>query len=277
MKIVGLKQLLILAGVVVSLWLVFYFVSAQFPKENSVELISIEQEEKLGRLLVDDVLLKDPKTKILNNETLDSAMRIIQKRLLNNIGPTEYQYSIRVLESSEINAFTMPGGNIFVFSGLINQTESPEELAAVLAHEIGHAEKRHVVGRLVKELGITILFSVVTGGDAVLLPEISRTITSTVFDRQQEKEADDFALDLLSKSNINPKAMASFFRKIDAITGKMDNLSELIATHPNNNSRIKNALEYKPAKEFKEIAFDLNWARVKETISAENTMVTKEE
>lgn len=251
-------------------WGVFYYVSSRIDKSTSdIGTISIDNEEKLGRMLVDEVLLKDPKIKISSNQTLDSAMQQINKRLLSNIGLTEYEYNIRVIDSPEINAFTMPGGNIFVYTGLIKFSETPEEVAAVLAHEIGHAEKRHVVTRLIKELGITILFSVVTGGDAVLLPEIARTATSTVFDRKQEKEADDYGLQLLEKSSINPKALATFFRRVDEKTGKTDNYTEIIATHPNNNSRIKAALEYELPGSFKPKGFDINWQTVKASLGEE--------
>ena len=60
---------------------------------------------------------------------------------------------------------TMLGGRIYVLRGLISYTQSPEELAAVMAHEMGHAQERHVVHRLIKELGVTAVVTVLTGGD----------------------------------------------------------------------------------------------------------------
>src|SRR5947207_1590210 len=68
--------------------------------------------------------------------------------------------------------------------------------------------------RLAKELGISILFSVLGGGDGVMVSEIMRTAMSTVFDRGQEKEADDFSFALMEKAKLNPKSMSSFMRRL---------------------------------------------------------------
>jgi len=255
-------KLIVVAGV---LWAGFYFFSRykETPLKKEASIISIEQEEKIGKLLIDNLLLKNPSVKLVKNDTVDSAVAIISKRLIDAIGETDYKYTIKVIDDPQINAFTMPGGNIFIYSGLLTEAESAEEVASVLAHEIGHAEKRHLVSRMIKELGITIVFSVLTGGDAVLLNEITKTITSTVFDRSQEKEADEFALKLMEDARINPRILASFFRKVEKHTGKMDNYSEIISTHPSNDTRIKAALEYSLSKDFVEEPFELNWTNVK--------------
>ena len=137
-----------------------------------------------------------------------------------------------------------------------------------MAHEIGHAENKHVVKRLAKELGVALLFSILSGGDAVVLNEVARTATSTVFDREQEREADDYCMSLMEKAKLNPKSLATFFRRVDEMTGDVDNNMEIIMTHPNNNSRIKNALEYKLKPNFKTESFNMNWQRVIDSVNA---------
>lgn len=84
-------------------------------------------------------------------------------------------------------------------------------MAAVLAQEIGHVEQKHVVDRILKEFSLGILFTVIAGGDAVILQDIFRSLISAKFNRSQEEDADDFALRLLEKSKIRPSHMASFF------------------------------------------------------------------
>ena len=260
MKISLLRDSLILVAIFGFIWGVFTY----FPIfSDEVDLgISIEQEEKLGKVIVENIL-EDKTTKIASNPKLDSAMFVITKRLTSNMGATDYEYKIKVIDNPQINAFTLPGGNIFVYSGLIEFSDHPEEVAAVLAHEIGHAEKRHVVKKLVKELGIAIVFSVISGGNAPILNELSRTALSTVFDRSQEKEADDYSFSLMERSNIDPKSLATFFRRINDKIARPNEQLEILMTHPNNNSRIKSSLEDKLPENFKSKSFDLDWKAVK--------------
>jgi len=267
------RDLLILLGVFAVLWVGFSYIPFFKSDDEKVSLLSIANEERLGKIIT-EAIEKEPTTKICSNDVLDSAMLLIKSRLIKNIGLTEYDYRIKVIDKNDINAFTVPGGNIYVYSGLINFCENPEELAAVLAHEIGHAEKRHVVSKLAKELGISILFSVLSGNNGVLISEIGRTSLSTVFDREQEKQADEFSYALMEKSKLDPKNMSSFMLRLrekyaDA-EKVMDNL-EWMSTHPNTNSRIKSALEYKTASGFVSSPFTLDWTKVNESIKKGNS------
>ncbi len=258
-----LLKLITLFGLI---WAGFTFIPL-FSIDKDDFSLSVEKEEKLGRILV-DAITSDKKNKILHNPAIDSAIFVITKRLTDSIGLTDYEYHIKVIDSPVINAFTLPGGNIFIYSGLIKFSENPEEVAAVLAHEIGHAEERHVVQKLVKELGITVLFSAIGGNQGMVLKEIGRTAASTVFDREQEKDADNYAFKLLDKSGINPKALATFFRRLNSEVSEYNENMEILMTHPNNNSRIKASLEYKTSKKFKDKTFGLNWDKVKTSLNA---------
>lgn len=238
------------------------------PKEGIPEF-PIHQEEELGDLLLEQMLEDDPSFRPIDNPLLDSTIWAISKRLIDSLRYTEYDYNIVVVRNESVNAFALPGGNIVILSGLIEFSEKPEEVAAVLAHEMAHVEKRHVIDRLIKELGLQVLLGVLSGGDAVILSEISRTLTSTYFNRRQEKEADDFALDLLYRCGISPRSLGTLFRRMNSEYGAHDEF-ELLMSHPATNSRIKASFEYELDADFENRPFEMNWKAVKEALSTSN-------
>jgi len=250
-----LRDLLVLLGVFGLIWLVF----SLFTYPEDPQLLNIHKEEKLGEAYVDLILL-NPMFKEFENRQVNSAVRVIGDRLEEGLEDSEYNYRFVVFDSDMINAFTVPGGNILISTGLIGFCDSPEELAAVIAHEMGHVEERHVVSRLLKELGIEIL----TSGDQYVIGEVSGLITSTSFDRKQEEEADLFAAKLLESTSIEPRTLATLFRKLEE---EMDNELmkefEIISTHPNFRSRIREALSFKPAKDFEAEPIDLDWGLIR--------------
>ena len=263
----GLKSLGIFGGIFIIFYVGLNLLSEDkknkwFYSDEKISLISYEQEIALGEL-IDEYIIASQYKNPLTNKTIDSMMWAVGKRLQGQIPTSEYDYNITVLDNPQINAFTIPGGNIYVFSGLISFCDSPEQLAAVLAHEMGHVEKRHTVDRLAREFSLSVLFSIMTGGDTVLLSDLYQTLISSGFSRSQEKEADQFALNLLEDASISPKSIASFFRKLNRENLAYDENIELVMTHPHNNTRIKASLNHEVDETFKEIPFNLNWEKIK--------------
>lgn len=260
-------DLLKLVGVFALLWLAFMWLRQYWPDEwrwkgidKDTFSISIEQEEQLGEY-VTDLFLEDQV--LLQDSIVDSAMWVIQSRLLQNLDSTSYEYKFYLVDSETVNALTLPGGNIVVFSGLLDFCTTAEEVAAVLAHEIGHVEQRHVVDKLVTELGLSFVVAVVTGGDASLIHELSRTAISSVFSRRQEAAADEFSMQLLERSEIDPRTLATFFRKMNSEEMGYDEYLEWVMSHPHNNSRIKASLNYQVPDGFRSVPFGIDWDRVK--------------
>jgi len=250
-----LRDLLILLGVFALIWLL----ASLFNYPEDPQLLSVEKEEKLGKAYVDLILL-NPMFEELDNERIDSAVNVIGDRLKKGLHASDYQYSFMVFDSEMINAFTVPGGNILISSGLIGFCDTPEQLAAVIAHEMGHVEERHVISRLIKELGLDIL----TSGDQYVLGEVTGMLSSSKFDRKQEEAADLFASELLEHSHIEPRTLATFFRKLENETdNELMKHFEIISTHPNFSSRIRNVLSYQPDADFEALPMDLDWAAVR--------------
>lgn len=225
--------------------------------------VSIEQEEKLGDLFKEMIWDQYPTIK---EGAADSAFLVIKDRLITALDTTAYRYQFTIIKSDQINAFTIPGGNIFMFSELMKIAETPEEVAAVLAHEIGHAERRHVVTKLIKELSITAIVSVLSGGDPSILIQVLKDIVGNSFDRKQEEEADKFALELLEKASISPKSLARFFERLNEKNLDYDENLEILMTHPHNDNRIEQVRRYKTKNNFKPLPFNVNWKKVQESL-----------
>jgi len=250
-----LRDLLVLLGVFGLIWLVFSLFS--YPEDP--QLLSVHKEEKMGEVYMDLILL-NPLFGEFENRRVNSAVRVIGDRLVGGLQDSEFNYRFMVFDNEMINAFTLPGGNILISTGLIGFCDTAEELSAVMAHEMGHVEERHVVSRLVKELGLEIL----TSGDQYVIGEVTGLLSSTSFDRKQEEEADLYAASLLEASSIEPRILATFFRKLEVeMENELMQHFEIISTHPHFRSRIREALSYKPAKDFEAEALELNWELIR--------------
>ncbi|MDX2432608.1 MAG: M48 family metallopeptidase [Bacteroides sp.] len=250
-----IRDLVILLGVFGLIWLIF----SLFTYPEDPQLLSVEKEQKLGEGYLDLILL-NPMFGEFDNPYVDSTVDLIGDRLIGGLEDSQYDYNFQVFESEMINAFTVPGGNILISTGLISFCDTPEELAAVMAHEMGHVEERHVITRLAKELGLEILSS----GDPYVIGEVTGLLTSTSFDRRQEEAADLFAAQLLELSSIEPRTLATFFRKLEEETdNELMQHFEIVSTHPNFRSRIREALSYSPSEGFEPETIELNWEKVK--------------
>ena len=260
MSIKIIKEFGLLVGIFLIIWLIFIY--APIRPEAPESAISLEQEQKIGEILIDSYLQE---VTVVSDSTVTRVIDRIYQRLLHGLETTDYDYQIYVVKNENVNAFATLGGNIVVFTGLIKYADSPEEVAAVLAHEIGHIEERHVVNKVVKELGVGLVLSILTGGDAGFLNQILQQSVTTVFDRSQESEADDYGLELLENARIHPNSMAMIFRKIrDKYASSTIETLEFLSSHPNTNKRIKKSLDYKTAQDFQSNPFTaIDWTIVK--------------
>ncbi|WP_439575183.1 M48 family metallopeptidase [Phreatobacter sp.] len=153
-----------------------------------------------------------------------------------------------VLDHGLVNAFALPGGYIYLFNGLIQRARSPDELAGVLAHEIGHVKLRHSLRSAIQAGGLGFLLGTVfgdfAGGTAVIIA--SRTLMSRAFSRDAEREADRFGVELMLRAGGDPVALARFFESVSSGGGRA---FAWIATHPTGVEReraIRQSAENRP-------------------------------
>ena len=256
------KELFLLLILFAGIWYVFSLVN--IPKSEINLTISIETEEDLGDLLIENYLQNVTQ---VNDSSVLEAIEKITSRLENELDSSKFYYKFYIVENSDINAFATLGGHVVIYSGLLKIADSPEEIAAVLAHEIGHVEERHVANMLIKKLGVGVLSSILTGGDPAVIYEILEMSISSSFSRKHEGEADDFSLKLLEKANISPYSLASIFRKMSKMNqNKYEKELEFISSHPETDKRIRKSIRYKTKENFKSEAFDIDWNVVKENL-----------
>jgi predicted Zn-dependent protease len=240
MKRILLEVVLLLGGGVLFWIIVAYFINLP---EKPV-LLSIENEQIIGEKYK-NIIISLPEFSKVENSYVETLFSKIAQQLEDVYEESKYTYNITLTKNTMANAFALPGGQIIVTTGLVEFCDNSGELIAVICHEIGHIEKRHVISRLLKEMGLGLIFS----SDPIVGGEIARMIISSTYSRKQEEEADRFACDLMVKCGFEPKLLAQLFRKLKDESDMYETF-EIISSHPNMNSRIKAILSYKMPEHF---------------------------
>lgn len=159
-------------------------------------------------------------------------------KLLGKVDPAKEKVRAGIANMDMVNAIALPGGQVLLFDGLVQQAESPEELAGVLAHEVGHVRERHVMTALLRQFGLSVLLAGADSG----LTNGAVGLASMGYSRDAEREADDYARARMAQSDISPLGAASFFERMAKEHGGEDNSPALlgwIASHPSSNERAK--------------------------------------
>ena len=184
-------------------------------------------ERSLGQAMVGDFggrLCSTPKG--------DAALA----KLLDRVDPGDPQVRAGIANIDMVNAVALPGAQVLLFDGLVQQAESPEELAGVLGHEVGHVRERHVMTALLRQFGFSILLSGANSG----LGDTAFGLAQMGYSRDAEREADEYARARLAESDISPLGAASFFERMAEKYGDSDDtLFGWVASHPSAGERAR--------------------------------------
>jgi len=216
----------------------------------------LEAEIALGRQLSRD--LESQVTLVHDPIITEYVNRVGQNLVKNSDWKIPFRFS--VIDSDEVNAFSLPGGNLYINTGLIRAADDEAELAGVMAHEIAHVTARHAVeqigrGNAIDLLSIPLsifggglLGGVIQQGASFLIP-----VGFLAFDRKAEEEADWLGLQYMYAAGYDPGATVSFFEKLQARESAKKKMSSLFSTHPQTASRVTktkdNIVNFLPPRE----------------------------
>lgn len=130
--------------------------------------------------------------------------------LVKNVDDGGAPVTVQLVKIDMVNAVALPGGRVLIFDKLVQQAKSPDELAGVLAHELGHVRKRHVMQALLRQFGLSILL----GSANSDLGGTLGGLTSMNYSREAEREADEFSRQRLAAAQISPAATGAFFERM---------------------------------------------------------------
>ena len=205
-------------------------------KTRATPLLSDKDEIELGREIARRL---ESRMSVVTDPAVTVYMQSLLDRLAPHAGRPGFPYTVRVIRNNQVNAATYPGGYILVYTGLIRETRNESELAAVLAHEIAHASKRHPV-KAIDTIARTIGVGVALTPLGPLAGLVVRKAALIEFERDQEREADRLAVEMLYRAGIRPTAMTTLFERWRRRTRPRGVLEGYFSTHPTDEERIKN-------------------------------------
>jgi predicted Zn-dependent protease len=201
--------------------------------------------EKAASLLpesVDDKIAEMFMLAFLNENEIDSTKTRYLTQFASEVNlKNKKQLRFIVIKSTEVNAFALPDGQIVVFSGILNNMNSAEELVALLAHEASHINQRHSIKMLCKNLAgyvaVSLLFSDVNGVVAVLADN-AQLLHSLSYSRVFEQKADELGLKILIENKLNPNGMVELFEQLEKESEIA--IPKMMSSHPLTKDRMEN-------------------------------------
>jgi beta-barrel assembly-enhancing protease len=217
-------------------------------------LVPSTVEKQLGDALVGDFGGRFCDTK---------AGKAALAKLTGSLDDNPKDLQVEVANIPMLNAVAMPGGKVVLFQGLLDQAQSADEVAGVLAHEIGHVRERHVMQGLLRQMGLAVVLGGFDGSGGASI----NSVLSTTYTRSSEEEADTHSIDALANAAISPVPTANFFERLSRMDGSAEMkkgerdrvLATYMSSHPLSDDRKARFIDskkagkaYKPALSYQE-------------------------
>jgi predicted Zn-dependent protease len=214
------------------------FFSLSLPTQSSA--MTLQEERELGEKVLQEVKMRWP---MVQEPSVIKYVSRIGNSVLQAIGPQPFEYQFFIINTPEVNAFAVPGGKIFLNSGLILLVENEDELAGVIAHEIGHVVARHIAKRGEKAMKVSlaalgaILAGIFLGGQAagaIATTTIAASETALLkYSREDEEEADYLGLKFMNQAGYARWGMVTMLKKLRRMQGPASSdPPTYLVTHP---------------------------------------------
>lgn len=249
--------------------LLFYFNYGKI-KKAAAKAIPVDIENALGENIFKGSV---DQSKIIQVPEVTKALDTIFAKFKPALAKEPYEFHFYIIKNEELNAFALPGGYVVIHTGLILESESPEEIAGVLAHEISHVTERHAVERIISSLGIMAVCQIFLGdisGLASIIIQGAQFISMMQFSQSQESEADSSGYNLLKKSKISHMGFIDFFnrakKKKEALPEEIKATLSIFSTHPPDDQRIKRITDLSLKEPYQSEKLDIDWVAVKSAL-----------
>ncbi len=207
-------------------------------KEESL-LYGSEKEISLGNAVAAEI---EKQTKFVSDLDANARVQAIFDRLVKVCDRKDLVYTVKIIDEDTVNAFSLPGGYVYIYKGLLDKLKEDDEVAGVLGHEIGHITAKHAIKRIQKSYGYTLLqIAAVGSGSGNLAQGVSVILTSLFFaySREDEFEADELGVKYTQKAGFDPHKMITVLEILQKEEEKMQGRqANYLRTHPYPNERI---------------------------------------
>ncbi len=213
---------------------------AWFTSTAADVLVPVEEEVKLGEELATEL---ERELTFSDDRELTTYVRQLGNTVLREVDnkPEGLDFQFHLVDDDEmINAFAIPGGGIYIFTGLIAAMDNEAELVAVIGHEIAHVTRRHIAQRLVAAYGTELIAQAALGEEPGVVGQLVRAVAQQGFmmsySREQERDADRWGVRYQSDSGYDPNGFITFFEKL----AEQPSPPVFLSTHPPPTERIEN-------------------------------------
>lgn len=214
-------------------------------KGKGLNFFPISQDKQLGLQVVNEISTNRNQYPILDEKKYSEVYNYLNKirTTLLTSGNVDYKDEFEwklfiIHDDKTLNAFCTPGGYIYVYTGLMKFLDSEDQLAGVLAHEIGHADMRHSTRQMTQMFGVQLLAEVLLGNNLDLIKQVSASLIGLKFSRNHETEADERSVLYMCKTPYKADGAAGFFEKLQK-QSEGGKTPEFLSTHPSPENRIE--------------------------------------
>jgi predicted Zn-dependent protease len=205
--------------------------------------ISTPEEVEIGRQVAAEV---ESQERLLKDKSVQTYVNNVGQKIARVSDRNDIEYTFKVIDKKDINAFACPGGFIYIYTGLLETLDNEAQLAAVLAHEVSHLVARHSIKKLQNIYGYSILAQIALGdkaeGAADDIVNVAASLILQGYSRDNEFEADRYGILYAKNAGYNPRGMIQVFEKFQKMEGsRPPAILGLLSSHPPATDRIDRA------------------------------------